>query len=517
MTSIRMLALSHTIGYVILMSILTIATRWIWIFPQQQQLAMEHQERELTSIQNAIKSFHESLIYLADDYSNYPEIIAAIENPNLIDINTAKQEFDLVRHELEYFAFSDKDNNVILSLYKSGDNSEIYEFEKAQNTIHANRLKESKTHQVIEYYELFNKQAVMGVTYPIYNEEADEAIGRISISWKLYGDSLKGISDIVQIKIQPSSNSEIHLSKKTDLFKKGLDEIAEKHVRCLYNQNNILVNCFTIYHDKQLIPEFLTLGILARILAFSMVPLLFFTLMLNYLIRPLEQTTRFLRSTSLKKNIVRLAQQAPIIELEEMRIAFNELVDVTQQHKDQLALQSMTDALTDIPNRRAFDREIHKTRSRLQRHSGTAALIICDIDYFKLFNDHYGHLHGDEILTKVAGTLHQFGRRTDEICARYGGEEFAIILSNINTSELENILTSINTSINSLQEPHDQSPHKKLTISCGATYIESKGTSSNLGSVEDWIKEADQALYLAKESGRNCHKISTFDLSLKSN
>jgi diguanylate cyclase (GGDEF)-like protein len=485
-------------------------TRWLWIYPQQQQLAMEHQEKELVSIQNAIRTFHDNLTYLAEDYSILPEIQELVEDTSTADIELGKQEFDLARHELQYFAIADTSNTILFGLYRSDDNTAINEISEEQKALFTARLENINSTQVIESFELFRGNPVMAVAYPIFNDSANEkVIGRLLISWKLYGPSLQQISDIIQLDIQPSSEKEIRQSEKINLYQLGLKAISDKHVRCLYDKSNTLVNCLTIYHDKHLIPHFLNFRILARLLAFSLIPLIFFIIMLNYLIRPLEQSTKFLKSTSSSKGIKHLTEQAPILEIEELRIAFNELVDMTHEQKNLLELQSMTDALTQIPNRRAFNEEINKTQNRLNRHGGTAAIIMCDIDYFKRFNDHYGHLHGDEVLKKVANNLHQFGRRTDEICARYGGEEFTIILSNLTLEELIDILTAINNSITDLNEPHEYSPHHQLTLSCGAIFIDCPAQVINSESAAQWIDKADKALYLAKDAGRNRYEIYT--------
>lgn len=507
MTSIRTLSFIHTLGYIILISILTIVTRWLWIFPQQQQVALDHQEQDLASIQNAIRTVHDNLTYLASDYSDILEIQDFVKAPSSFDPEIGKEEFGLVRHELEYFVIADVNNNVISGLYRLAGNYNILELTDKQKESFKKRLSKTNPTDIVKNFETFRNHPVMAVTHPIRDNSDSTLLGRLIVSWKLHGVSLQQIADIVQLQVKPSTKEEINQSEKLDLYKEGLKQISRKHIRCLYDPYNTKTNCLTIFHNEKLIPEFLTIGILARIFAFSLVPLIFFIIMLNYFIRPLEQSTRFLRNTSSKKGITHLTEKAPILELEEMRIAFNELVDVTHQQRDLLESQSLTDALTKISNRRAFDEEMKKVQNRLLRHSGSAAIIMCDIDYFKLFNDHYGHQHGDDILKTVATTLNQFGNRSDEICARYGGEEFALILSNIQLDELNNIMKKIIKRIYELEEPHAESPFSRLTLSCGAIYINSELIDSGNDSAHQWIESADKALYKAKELGRNRYQI----------
>ena len=108
------------------------------------------------------------------------------------------------------------------------------------------------------------------------------------------------------------------------------------------------------------------------------------------------------------------------------------LRDMTEHKKAQIALQKLAnlDGLTNMPNRRNFDETLKLEWLRARRQKGTLSLILADVDYFKLYNDNYGHQAGDECLKAVSEILKQRILRTTDLAARYGGEEFAVILSN---------------------------------------------------------------------------------------
>ncbi len=165
-----------------------------------------------------------------------------------------------------------------------------------------------------------------------------------------------------------------------------------------------------------------------------------------------------------------------------------------------LADLATVDGLTGIPNRRRFDEYLMQEWNRALREQTPLSLILSDIDYFKAFNDHYGHVAGDECLRKVAQTLAQSTVRITDLTARYGGEEFSCILPNTDTVGLIKFGNQLRESIHALRIPHAYSsvaPY--ITISLGGTtMIPDRETSPLL-----LIGQADEQLYKAKDGGRN--------------
>lgn len=166
----------------------------------------------------------------------------------------------------------------------------------------------------------------------------------------------------------------------------------------------------------------------------------------------------------------------------------------------ELELQANIDSLTSIANRRRFDQALQYEIKRAVRAQQPLSLIICDIDYFKLFNDNYGHQHGDDVLKQVALTLDEVCKRQGDLAARYGGEEFAIILPCIDAEHCKQFSELIQSKIKSLAIPHQFSKiSSQLTLSIGGfSCIPTLETKP-----EQLIKTADKALYKAKSSGRN--------------
>ncbi len=156
------------------------------------------------------------------------------------------------------------------------------------------------------------------------------------------------------------------------------------------------------------------------------------------------------------------------------------------------------DSLTQIFNRRYFDQRYPKEIGRAQRYERTISLLMIDIDYFKKYNDLLGHMAGDEALRQVATTMEKNLRRADVVC-RYGGEEFVVILPEIGIKAASWVAEKLRDAVLAVHFPGEEKlPHRHLTISIGVASFPENGKSA-----EEVLRQADKALYRAKDSGRN--------------
>lgn len=171
-----------------------------------------------------------------------------------------------------------------------------------------------------------------------------------------------------------------------------------------------------------------------------------------------------------------------------------------------LLQMSNTDKLTEISNRRHFDAVLETEWNRAIRTGCSFALLIGDIDWFKKYNDTYGHQAGDQCLKLVAKTLHNNARRVSDLVARYGGEEFAIILPVTTREEACTVVEHIIQDLRNLYLPHSGSTFGYVTMSFGVTI----STPQLHKSIEDLISETDKSLYKAKMNGRNQYALSTY-------
>ena len=165
---------------------------------------------------------------------------------------------------------------------------------------------------------------------------------------------------------------------------------------------------------------------------------------------------------------------------------------------DRMEAASLTDGLTGVANRRQFDRALHAELNRTSRHSLPFALLLIDIDYFKLINDTFGHSQGDICLRRIAHALAASLRESD-LLARYGGEEFAAILPATDEAGARTAALRMQEIVYGLKLPNRCPLGEIVTISIGTTIF----PSPDAGSADALIAAADRALYRAKQNGRN--------------
>ena len=167
---------------------------------------------------------------------------------------------------------------------------------------------------------------------------------------------------------------------------------------------------------------------------------------------------------------------------------------------DMLEKLSMYDGLTNIRNRRFFDETFEKTFNEIKRDKKSLAVLMIDIDFFKPYNDNYGHGQGDETLRKVAKALEKTIKRASDFVARYGGEEFVILLKDINKDGVEAVANNLLNAVRELKITHEFSKIENyVTVSIGVSFYNS---SSDVTKLELLLK-ADETLYNVKNSGRN--------------
>jgi len=160
---------------------------------------------------------------------------------------------------------------------------------------------------------------------------------------------------------------------------------------------------------------------------------------------------------------------------------------------------ALTDALTSIPNKRALDEHLQRASLLSDRHGEEYSLILCDLDHFKAVNDQHGHVVGDHLLRLTAEAIERAIRNSDSVY-RFGGEEFAVLLPHTGEQEARDVADRVRNAV------------ANIRVDCGGTELSvtiSCGVARHLAEevANQWITRADEALYRAKDQGRNCTKV----------
>lgn len=208
------------------------------------------------------------------------------------------------------------------------------------------------------------------------------------------------------------------------------------------------------------------------------------------------------RTRSQESEIIRQKQFVQALEdqVAEKTSSLNAQAQDLLMANKQLELLTFQDGLTGLYNRRYFDQHLFEELKRHNREQQELSLILCDIDHFKLYNDHYGHLAGDNCLKQVAQCLRQCVGRVTDSCCRYGGEEFAIILPNTNTEQSNYLAEQLRVAVEAMKIPHERSEGSAfVTMTLGVVTLTPRDTTP----VDAVILSADKALYIGKAEGRN--------------
>jgi len=234
---------------------------------------------------------------------------------------------------------------------------------------------------------------------------------------------------------------------------------------------------------------------------------------------PMERIIKGERMIEQEKNLTSISGETipfmvtstPLTNLEQSTIGLVEtFADITERKNAERRLQQANrdlerlateDGLTKLYNRRHFDQYLSLEWRRQSRTHDQIALIMCDVDFFKKYNDQYGHQAGDACLQSVAEAIRKRVRRPSDLSARYGGEEFAIVMPETDVKGAWHIAEMIRQELLKMRIPHEGSMVAPcITLSCGiAAMFPSASTKPEM-----LIQRADQALYRAKQKGRNC-------------
>lgn len=511
MLTIRQLFYYLTGSYIVLVLAALLIARWLWFYPAELENYLRQQQKELLSLSSALEMRQQQLLSITSDYSYWTETWDFVRQPdrfsNYLEHNFTANSLDTINVDAVVILNTEYE---VLSAFRLDE--QTMSLIPAEPAFYAWANEEDARENLLvsqaarDVRHIAKAPYFLAVSPVLPNDHQGPQAGWMVFFQRIDEQLLAGISNIIRLDLRQIPADSITVSQIMPL-ELPLYEVAASHQRCMYNSNQLPVLCLELLHEVSNKPEFMNRSVFIGFMFLTLMPALLFAVLLHQLTYPIRKATTLLQRNNSDGLLRPVLFSSPIRvkELRQLRNAFNELVYTARRQQAKLEQLSNTDRLTGIANRRAFDETLDNTWRRLCRHSEQAALILCDIDYFKPYNDHYGHQAGDEVLHKVAQALKGCARRTGEIAARFGGEEFVMIVFVDSDADMNSIRARISESINNLKVPHEFSHSgSHLTMSFGIAWIRDSGAWLDNYTAADWLRAADTALYAAKGAGRNC-------------
>lgn len=333
-----------------------------------------------------------------------------------------------------------------------------------------------------------------------------EPVGSIVFIKKVRKSQVAMMAEVAQVKLSYSIINDDSATQNLLVLNGGIQNegIATERQRILLDINGNPLLIMNIEHHHQRLPVLFDLYLIIILIMFFVASLIGFFVVNRFFITPLINGASAINLMLLKNDLQPLHFKNQFLEMRVLINGFNSLIKEVKKQNEQLEKISKIDELTQIYNRRAFE-EIYT----LQWHDAhnqktTLGLMLIDVDYFKLYNDFYGHQEGDCALQALCRVLKETAQSNNGIAARYGGEEFILLFNQLSFEQFELTSQQLRKNVNALKLPHKGSKVSDvLTISVGCAFATAKAMDNESITAKSLIKDADVMLYEAKNTGRD--------------
>lgn len=506
------IALTSIVFALFLVSVLGLY-RFYVEYPKELETAKSYQLQELSSLSTILALKKENLGNLTLDWAHWDSSYQFLTEPSYYNtfVSSNLPNSSFITNKLMGVAYltlehqphhvqgfnREADIRVGLDTLVNIDwSSMIHQFEELQSDVSGGWLLTQKG------------PAIYAIAQVKDSDKTQSAVGYLVFIQTLAAEEIAFIESVTRLSLDfanPVLPANRHLLEKTPnlrpvLLKEGFKTQRSRIIRDDANNPVMLIH---ITHSPIRHPSLLE-GFSFVFAITGLVTLFLMALLERIVHRPMKKHIQAIEQMVAEQNLAPLTEKFHIIEIEKFRTAFNLAVDLVQQQKLALLDLSTKDALTAIPNRRAYDTFAPTAWKHAKRHNTTFCFAILDIDYFKQFNDSQGHQAGDVALKQLGALFSQHFCREDDFYARIGGEEFVVILRSSHDDFLPH-LEAFRQGFEDLNIPHTSRPDalKVLTISIGAVIVKHPNHLSVESGLAKLYKLADETLYSAKQHGRN--------------
>lgn len=519
MLSMRLLSL--TAGIISIIVVVgfgsMIAVRQHYMLPALHTLEHAADLKDVQQLHNAFDVQRMNLLTAVQDYALSDETYGFLRQANLAD----KQK-NIARFPLD--TFLNLNVNIVLLVSYPGDKPVIYREADLQKELLRDtpRLPFAEWQpwlvdmsQVVAgaplmqsgYLRTSRGPMVYAVMSVLRSDSSGESPGTLLMARYVDEAFLQEVADVggYQFSAKPLTFDTANLFVSADQMTRDSDNRIKSVLTAVDGSPLLLL-------DMQLMPRqfsasWIDISVIVALLCIVMTSLLALIILHRQIIQPIRQLQTHLQTVRESGDYsLRLNSQVSN-EMGQLISECNALVFHAQneqlRHQDDARgyrEMSVQDALTGIQNRRGFDLALQRELAAAKRHNAPLSLILCDIDYFKLFNDTYGHQGGDAALKAVAMILDRARSRETDVVARFGGEELAMLLPDTDLAGAKKVAMRIRRLLIEANIAHSASlVSDRITLSVGLA----TARSGQLSSPERLIEEADAALYQAKHNGRN--------------
>lgn len=515
---LKALVFLAAVAYTLIIGGSLLGYRFFIVFPQIEQASIELHENDIKAIYALYEGQKNTLMHFNLDWSKWNESYEYLNNQNKEFIQR-NINGSFLESGIDAMAFIKSNGDLIYASEKQ--NNEFIEVENLSDISEdIDKLSLVETDRQFGFIRTRDKLGYFASSAVQNSEETLKPNGVLVFIKYFNQDFYDRISLITNadFKLQQLSNLE-NIDFKEEPF------LSESNIKLLYprniyhiwttNHTNEPIGIMELKYPESSIPKPLDATTLFSILSLLALPIFITGVIWFVFLKPTSLMFKQIKEMSSTGTVKKIHNNSYIYEFELFTNTFNKLADQILIYQEQLESDSQIDGLTNIYNRRYFDSALDKAWRNCVRNHTPLAIIMMDIDFFKKYNDEYGHQQGDTTLISVAKTLNKFSRRAADVFARYGGEEFIMIFHPDSEDQLSDTLDLILKSVRDLNIEHCKSEVAvNLTISCGACYIPAPGKWM----VDDRllaIEIADQGLYKAKNAGRDQSHTSTLTSNSK--
>ncbi|WNC71635.1 diguanylate cyclase [Thalassotalea psychrophila] len=498
----------------LLMIIITISYRYFVEIPTEERAVQKLYKRELNALYYSLTQTFNNLYMMNKDYALWDDTYAFIadQNSEYLISNFADQTF--INLGIDAVFIVDHNNNILFKKGWDHSREKALVFSKlddngkfsATNLLNFNKGGDANP---VGMFSTENGAMIFSISNITDTDARKPSTGKMIFFQRFDQNTADILSKETQLSLTiiPFSPKYKH-TQKINLMLQDKDIKASDYwlVEDINQQPLFVLN---VKHQQKYDPKILTSEIVISIMVQLSILAFMYLLIRQLFLKAIKNINNEITAMANTKSIAPIESQTKISEFQFFSTEFNHLVNTVKDQQLQLEKLSTTDSLTQVPNRLAFEQHFAKEWAHLHRNNIPFAIVMCDIDYFKKYNDSLGHLQGDEALKQVAKALAMSSRRINDIVARYGGEEFVILFGGIDFSGLQMKLNEIIESINALNIAHpdsDIAPH--ITLSLGATLMTPVRNINEKPNLIRAMSIADNALYLAKSKGRNRAEIA---------